>query len=464
MSFRGRFVVATSAVSLLTLGLSFGAVDIAVNHSQERQLDEALIHEALEEAQEAADIGGDQLAISDRPGPSGNDIGPLTKYGAIFGPRGEVRAKTDTFGATPPVRPPVDQSLRDPFDMWHDAEHLRAVLVPVPGHPGTTLMLAAPRTDLDNDKVFAHRAMLIVFAVAVFWSAAITTWVVRRLTREQQAISAVMLRVADGDLTARVGLRSRDREIGRLAESVDHMVERLALLVESQRQFIAHASHELRSPLTALYGQLSLALRRPREPEEYRHAIAEALSASRQLKDLAEDLLGLARLGVDNPRPPLTRVPLADVVAAAIRTVQGEVEQRDVALRVEDDGTSVLGTERDLERLLRNLVENAVRHSPRGGEVTVTVTGQPGGAVVTVTDDGPGVAADDRGRIFEPFFRGARDRAAEEGGAGLGLAIAREIARQHGGDIRLDDAAGRGARFLVTLQAHATEKLQEPGA
>lgn len=449
MSFRSRMVGAVAALTIVTLGGAFVTVSLAVNRSQERQLDHALVAEAREEAREAAALGGAELAISDRPGPAANDVGPLTKYGVIYGPDGRLLASTPSLHGREPA---LTQLLRPPgecFDLWFGGEHLRGVLAEVPAHQGL-LLLAAPRTDLDGDEAFLQRAMLIVFAAAVAWAIAVAHWLVRRLTRDHALIAAVARRVADGDLAARVETRSGDPETEQLARDINDMIERLAALLISQNEFIAHAAHELRSPLAALYGELSLALRKAREPASYRASIEEALDSARRLKALAEDLLLLARIGAaaDQPRQ---RVSVSGTLAAAVRSVGQEAADRSVELRQAGTCPDVVGRGSELERLFRNLLENAIRHSPRQSEVTILLDAQAGAVTVTIADQGEGVRPEERERIFEPFYRGSRAQADDPPGAGLGLAIARRIARAHGGDIHLAEDQGVGAAFVVTL-------------
>ncbi|HZS39540.1 MAG TPA: HAMP domain-containing sensor histidine kinase [Polyangia bacterium] len=450
MKFRRRMIGTITAITVGTLGLAFAVVSHVVNASQERQLDEALLAEARQEAGEAAQIGGHELAISSGPGPSADDVGPLTKYGAIFDERGKVVAATPTFNGHPPRFESVRHPPETCFNTWFGREHLRAVLEPVPGYPGTLLMLAAPRLDLDGDATFLKRAMLLALLAALAWTGLILSWVVRRLTRGHEAIALAARRVADGDFSARVGAPAGDEEVAQLGRDVDHMIDRLSTLVTAQQEFIVHAAHELRSPLTTLYGELSHALRRSRDGEAYRRAIEESLDSARRLKELAEDLLALARVGASTEAPAEIIDP-RNLVERAARTVSGEAAARGVDVVIGGDSTPVSGRPHDLERLFRNLLENAIRHSPAGGRVDVRVARQNGAAVVSVSDEGAGVAEQDRERIFEPFYRGPRESVDDLSGAGLGLAIARKIARSHGGDLELAQRRGPGAEFVVRL-------------
>lgn len=448
MRFRARLVGAVTGVTMVTLGGAFAVVSRMVNADQQRQLDVALIKEAHEEASESARGGdGATLLISDGPGPFANDIGPLTKYGAIFGPDGHVLSATETFHGHVPPLSLLAHGPDECFDFWFHREHLRAVLTPVPRHPGNLLMLAAPRLDLDSDTAFLHRAMLIVFAVAVAWAALVATWIVRRLTRGHAAVTRVARRVADGDLSARVALDGDDPEMAQLGQDVNQMIDRLSQLLRTQEEFITHAAHELRAPMTTLYGELAHALRRSRDDHGYREAIAGALESTQRIKELAERLLTLARIGgsTEEPTAPLL---LDEVLTRAARAVQGAAGGHDVTLAVPPSGVWVRGHAQDLERLFCNLLENAIRHSPPGGVVQLFIRNDGAHVSVGVVDAGAGVAPDDRERIFEPFYRGKS--AYGTPGYGLGLAIGRKIARAHGGELTVADRQS-GAEFVVTL-------------
>ncbi len=454
MRLRSRLVVAMAFLTLLTLGLSFWAVAWRFNRGQEKQLDDALLVVANEAAERAVNERG-EFFLADGPGIEVNDAGPLPLYGAVYDEQGRPRAETPTFRGQPPHAGALHPDL-EPYDFTCRSVRLRGLMVPLPGRPGAYLLLAVPRTDLDGDAAFLGHAMLIVFAIASVWSILVPIWLIRRLTREQRAVEDVVIRVAGGDLDARVHKRSGDLTVGHLGTSVDTMIERLSLLIESQQRFLAHAAHELRSPLTLVHGQLALALRRPREAEEYREAIGEALESTACLRALTEELLDFARAGAASAGP-FEPVSIARAARGAVRYARADAERAGVAIELRVEDALVPGRVADLERLFRNLVENAVRHSPPGGRVSVEgiVGARSGSLEITVSDEGSGVPESDRGRLFEPFFRGTQPQGS--GGAGLGLAIVREIARAHGGDVQLDPSAPSGARFVVRLP-----RWQEP--
>jgi two-component system heavy metal sensor histidine kinase CusS len=449
-----------TVVTGVTLGGAFATVSYVFNSLQLEQLDTELIGVARREAAEAPAHG---FRFSSRPGPSSPEVRPLTTYGAIYDESSSVIALTEPFDREPPALSSLRHRLDEPFDFDFHGRPLRAVIVPVPGAPGRVVLLATLRDDLDGNEAFLDKAMLLTFFVAVAWAAFVASWVVSRLTREHDDIAVVARRVAGGDLGARVTARSRDDELRQLGRDVNTMIETMSELVRSQERFIAHAAHELRSPLAALHGELQQALRRERDSESYKRSITAAYQATHRLRHLADDLLTLVRVGRD--RAEATELASAGAltreVARALAPLTDQVDAR-VAIEVEGgpeaESALVRGRPDDLERLLRNVIENAVRYSPRGGKVRVGVTAGSNSVRFEVSDEGPGVTEADRDKIFEPFYRAASARGVAPEGAGLGLGIARGIARAHGGDVTLASAE-RGARFVVELpRAHVGDE------
>jgi signal transduction histidine kinase len=447
LSFRARFVGAISVVILITLAIAFMVVGQLVNASQERQFDDALRREALQEASEIAESGGRQLRFHPRLDPDPDDIGPLTTYAALYDVDGQVLDTTSAWKGAPPELSTMTSELDD---LQINGHHFRAMLLEIPGHPDTMLLLAGSREALDKDEAFLARVMAFVFGVAFLLTVILTSAVVRRLTQVHSRIAEVARGVSAQDLSARVGAVKAAPEIVQLARDVDEMIERIDVLLRNQTDFITHAAHELRSPLTTLYGELSHALRRSRDVEQYREAIDEALLATRRLLTLADDLLALTRVGrmvASDERD----VDLVEVVQEAWATVASEAAGRGVRLELDLAAMYVRGNPLDLTRLARNLLENAVGHAPP--DTVVEVEGQRDGdvAVLRVRDYGTGIGQGDAERVFQPFIRGSRERASTRPGTGLGLAIVREIAKQHRGSVELRAVEGPGACFIVRL-------------
>lgn len=444
MSFRWKTALLVVTMTLVTMGAAFGGVWYYFVSSQRAQLDEALLAVANREAAEA---GVGQLSFSDAPGPSANAVGPLPKYGVIYSREGVPLTKTENFNAAPsmPRLLPFDRC----FDFQHEGIPLRAVLVGVP-QSGMRVLLASPRDDLEDDARILAAAMTVAFAVGCVWAGLVTFFAATRLTRNYRVVEAVARRVAAGDASARVAFASSDADLKQLADDLNSMIDRLVGLAAAQDRFVAHAAHELRTPLTALRIELEHALKTAREPEEYEVAVRGALDSGRRLSTLADELLVVARAraagGVKD-----SLAGLNDCIDAAVVDVQPLAATRSVRIRtVAEHGLLVDGEQRSISRVLRNLLENAVRFSPAGSEVSIESRIQRDTVEVRVHDRGPGVPVAEAERIFEPFERLARDD--HHQGAGLGLSIARSLARSLGGEVTLDPPRpGEGATFVVRL-------------
>lgn len=443
MKFRTRIVAAFSATVLGTFGVGFVGINTIIQRSELRELDEA-VHEAV--ADELHEFERNPH-LSQITGPTGDDSAPLERYAVLFRGNDEVE-RSKGFNC----EPPKNLDRKGPFTYRCGNVNVRGLVTAVPSHPELRLYVALPRTNLDNDNKLLRKTLAVVLLLSLMTTTLVAFVVVRRLTQQHEAIAVAARRVANGDMGARATLMSSDSDVVQLTKDINVMIERLGALVESRERFIAHAAHELRSPLTALYGELSLAARRERSNAEYKETVDEALDASRRLKALAEDLLSLARSGTSKalPKDP---VAVGDVFAEALAPLRETMSSKAITMPMPEQAYTVLGRKSELARLFRNLFENALRHSPAGSTIKVDVAPGPttGEVVVTVQDAGEGVPAEERDRIFEPFYRGAQHRADAQSGTGLGLAIALEIAKSHGGDLRLDAENQVGARFVVTL-------------
>lgn len=281
-------------------------------------------------------------------------------------------------------------------------------------------------------------AVLLVAGVAYFAT--------RRALRPVEQISARTAAVTATDPRERVAVPSTGDEIARLATTINATLERLESASDSRRRFVADAAHELRSPLATLEVAETYPLR-----ADWPETVATAARQARRLQALANDLLLLARLDTGSRASALPEAVLhVDLVALAQEmAVDFAAHRVEVSVRGDIGGGALVdGSPVQLERMLRNLVDNAVRFAR--ARVEISVSASRGSAVLTVQDDGPGIPPADRERIFGRFSRIEDDRARATGGAGLGLAIAREIAESHHGTLRAVGSV-HGARLTARL-------------
>ncbi|MGH7396788.1 MAG: ATP-binding protein [Candidatus Rokuibacteriota bacterium] len=309
--------------------------------------------------------------------------------------------------------------------------------------------MALRRAEAIRDRYLDTLIVLIPLGVGL---AALGGGIIARLAlRPVDEMARTARRITAEDLSRRVDRRGTGDELDRLAETLNGMLARLEEAFAQTRRFAADAAHELRTPLTALRGGIEVALRMERPSAEYRRVLASNLEEVERLVRLSEDLLLLSRslAGPERARGVVDLEPLMlEVFEVGVRLGQAA----GVSVRI-DTATpaSVHGDAAALRRSLLNLVENAVKYTPPGGKVELSLITGDGMATAAVSDTGIGIEPGDAERIFEPFVRLDAARARDTGGAGLGLAIARSVVIAHGGTLSAESRPGAGSRFAIRL-------------
>ena len=315
----------------------------------------------------------------------------------------------------------------------------------------TKVSFSASRASIDHAVTNLLLVELLVAAAALVLAALLVLQGTRTALRPLSAVIETATRIAHGDSKLRLNPSRVDTELGSLAQAFDQMVDALETAVEearasetATRRFLADASHELRTPIAALQASVETLLReQPERPERDRLEAAVARDSDR-LGRLVDDLLGLARL---EAHPTRTRVDLATVARPLVEDARTRSPRAEISLSVDADAT-VRGDTDALERVLRNLIDNALAAIEPTGRVDVHLRRLNGYVQVCVADDGPGVPEDQRQRIFERFVRLDPGKP----GHGLGLAIAHRIAHQHDGDLTCDPTPN-GASFTLRIPA-----------
>ena len=260
-------------------------------------------------------------------------------------------------------------------------------------------------------------------------------------------------RITAENLSSQLDVANPRDEVGRLATTINALLARLNAAFQQQQRFIADASHELRTPIAVLRGETEVALEQERPTAEYKESLRQIKEEAERLSRIVENLFILARQPVDASAIVKLPVRLNEVVADCVRAAQVLATQKGLRLKV---GRSFPEMELDgddemLKRMLLNLLDNAVKYTPRGGEVDVELARQNGNARIVVTDTGIGIPTEDQQRIFDRFYRVDKARSRALGGAGLGLSIARWIVEAHEGKLTVESTPGRGSAFTVEL-------------
>src|SRR6185369_6702575 len=261
-------------------------------------------------------------------------------------------------------------------------------------------------------------------------------------------------RISAENLSARLDVTNPRDELGHLATTINDLLTRLENAFKEQQRFIADASHELRTPLAVLRGETEVALGKTRTIEEYQQSLSLIQDEAERLSRIVEDLFILARQPIYT-RAALNkeRVSLNDAVRDCARAAQVLAVRKGVRLKLEKDSPSIAlnGDEELIRRLILNLLDNAVKYTPAGGEISLGLARQNGSAEIVVSDTGIGIPEAAQPRVFDRFYRVDKARARAMGGAGLGLSIAQWIVEAHGGAITLASAPGQGSTFTVRL-------------
>nr|WP_184830068.1 ATP-binding protein [Jiangella mangrovi] len=432
---------------MAAVGLGIGGVLLLI------ALDRALIGALDETAQRQ---GQDIAALVE----SGQPPNPLPGFGAVVAQvidsEGRVLASTPGGDRLTPVVAGSDLAAVRAGDAVEldgtrlgQPEPLRVVGVPADAPSGPVTVLVAVSLEEQQRSVEFAKIGVAAGGATVTAALGILSWlVIVRALRPVDRLRGGAEEITGAGGGHRLPVPAGGDELSRLAVTLNDMLGRLDAAAARQRAFVADAAHELRSPIAALRTELEVALAHPDAVDPHDTA-REALVEVERMGRLVDDLLVLAHL--DSPRPArrdelISLDELAAEVADGVRG--GRVPVRVSMSSSAGAGVHTRGHRDSLARVLRNLVDNAVRHASSGVSVSVSASGPV--ALVAVSDDGAGVPPSDRERIFERFTRldDARDR--DAGGSGLGLAIAREIVVAHGGRLVVEDA-GPGARFVVTL-------------
>lgn len=445
-TYRGSIRVRLTVVATLAVVVVLAVASIAVVVSQRRvlteNLDEALVLQA-DTVSPLLDEGTLPASLPSR--------GDEDSFVQVLAADGSVVAATESVAGRPAlVAVPVQagSTWRDVDELPVDDARFRVLTRRAPGAEGDAVIVAAaPLDDVDESTRVLSVSLAIIVPLAALALALMVWLLVGRTLRPVEEIRREVVDMGGRDLSRRVPEPDGNDEVARLARTMNAMLARIEHAVDRQRQFLADASHELRSPLTRMRTELEVDLAHPERSDPIateRSVLDETVG----MQQLVEDLLHLARSDSDAAWEPDRRVvDLDDLVLGHALRIRAE---RPIDVRTAlVDAVQLRGDERALSRAVGNIADNAARHA--ASWVSFEVTEAPGTAVIAISDDGPGIPADRHNQVFERFRRLDDARARDAGGSGLGLAIAREVITRHGGTISIDPMFEPGARFVVHL-------------
>lgn len=295
--------------------------------------------------------------------------------------------------------------------------------------------------------------LLIIIGIAFFISKAVT--------RPLKEISVAAVEIRGGNLEKRIPIRTQD-EFGKLAETINNMVDRLnddlvqmKKLERVRREFLGDVSHELRTPIFAIQASIETLLNGAIDDTSVnKDFLNKALNNAKRIDALLFDLIEISRIESGDMKMSFRNFKLIDLITQTVNEMQAHFEPKQIRVNIvsDDSGIEVYGDKERLKQVIINLVDNAVKYSSEGGEITISTEKSGGGVRISVIDNGCGISAEHLQHIFKRFYRVDKARSREIGGTGLGLAIVKHIVEAHGSKVEVESEVGKGSRFSFVLK------------
>jgi signal transduction histidine kinase len=346
---------------------------------------------------------------------------------------------------------------RDQLEQQVDALVSAPDVVRVLPNPDVQALVAVPEQEITSAWRDAVPQFVIAGSAALLASVAVALLIARSISRPLARMTRAAQEMSRGNYDQKLELGGKD-EVGRLAQAFDVMAGEVSYSHQMMRDFLANVSHELKTPLTSIQG-FSQAMEDGAisTPEQYKEAAHIINEESQRMRELVDDLIDLSRLESGQAVLERGTVDLGELLRGLGRRFERQARARDVTLTLDlAESATMAGDGRRLEQVFSNLIDNAVRHTPAKGVTTVRSQLAAGAVRVSVSNTGSFIPAEDLDRVFERFFQLDRNRSSGNGGAGLGLAIAREVVQAHHGTIEAHSDRERGTDFVVTLPARPT--------
>lgn len=373
----------------------------------------------------------------------------------LLTPQGQI---TDGYGAFQPI-PVLEETLSATAaglvfnQAAQTGTRLRVYTLPIisGNQLAGYIQVADDQESLLETMEQVRRSLLIGAPVTILISALISFFTIRQALGPLTTMTRSAAKISDEALDKRLPVPRVKDEVFALATAFNATLDRLAGALARQKRFTANASHELRTPVTAILGHAELSLSRPRSPQEYQHSLERIQSEAARMQRLISRMLALARAEAGRHPAALSPTNLSQLAETLVDTLRPQAAEKGLVLNTTIPPNLTLTTDADsLTQILLNLVENAIAYTAEGS-VSLTVTPTPANIQITVSDTGPGIPPEHLPRIFQPFYRADPARSRSRGGAGLGLALTRELVQLLNGQIQAESAPGQGTTFTLTL-------------
>lgn len=314
------------------------------------------------------------------------------------------------------------------------------------------LILHTSMTELDDLQDNMLSILYMPFFVILLVIVIVLVYLSKTIIRPITKLNTAAREYAKGNFETRTGVKQKD-EIGELSDSLEYMAAELSKLDEYRKNFIANISHDFRSPLTSIKGYLEAMLDGTIPPEKYSRYLNIVLNEAKRLTKLTSSLLELNDFDTYGPILKRQNFDIVDVIRETRNTVEGVCEKKKIDLQIKcpAEDTVVYADKMKIGQVVHNLIDNAIKFSPKKGKITITVYDKNGKVFVSVKDQGPGIEKDKQKRVWDRFYKTDSSRGKDKQGTGLGLAITKEIIKAHGENINLISTEGAGSEFVFSL-------------
>ncbi len=453
MTLRGRLALVNALVLLIALLLLAAIVVNQLVHDLYEQLDQEL---GLLGAQAVSQI----TIVNNTPHFVTNNRQPPLQIGPegfirLLDATGQITAGFGAYQDTPVLPEVLDTPPQGLLfnQTSNDGLPLRLYTLPLLAENRVVgyLQIAAEREEIQETIESIRRSLIIGVPLTLLITGLISLWAAGRALRPLTTMTRSAAAISAEDLTQRLPLPSANDEVRSLAVAFNATLDRLAAAFNRQRRFTADASHELRTPVTAILGQAELALTRARSPEAYQHSLTLIQREAERMQRLIGRMLTLARIETGHQALHIAPTDLVQLIQTLVDTLRPQAEAKGLALEINTPAQLTISTDADsLTQILLNLLENAIAYTDQG-QVNLSLTVQPDHICLTITDTGPGISSEHLPFIFEPFYRVDKSRSHSRGNMGLGLALTYELAQLLGGTIKVASQPNVNTTFTLTL-------------